>query len=240
MKLISVILFSILFQTKSLAGIIQIEFDGLSSGSDQLNIFGLDESFSNILTKGVIQIDLDKLPSSELTTSPNYQRAEYLNSESDWLSITYEINGVLLSNNHMFETKTNYMSLGDTSDSAIGEHFFLRQGSEYESEGRDLISGMRQSISSSFQLRSDDGENLINGIDVPSSLPTYDSFNISFSKAFSESDGSMTGLQSASHFSFTTLNNIEWKSISATVPEPSTLAIFGLGLIGLFFRKFQK
>ena len=220
------------------ASIITIEFDGYVQGQDDLNILGISYTFQNQYASGTVTINTDMLPEKTGGYSEShagfYNSASYETDDRSWLSISFNINGITLDESLIFDDKSSKADLFDTSDSAIAENFILSQSSEYRSPNADHLSGEFKYIGSIFRLSTFDGNDLINGVNFPETLPTYDYFNIGFIRQHWQGDGSMVGVQQYSNFNFTTLSNLTY---AVKVPEPSSLAIYCIGFAGVIYRK---
>lgn len=220
------------------ASIIKIDFDGYVQGQDELNILGINDTFQNQYASGTVTINTDKLPENTGVYNENhagfYHSGNYETDDSSWLTISFNINGITLDENLIFNDKSSMADLFDTSDSAIAENLILSQSSEYRSPGADYLSGEFKYIGSTFRLSTFDGNDLITGAYFPETLPTYDYFNIGFIRQHWQGDGSMVGVQQYSNFNFTSLSNLTY---AVKVPEPSSLAIFFIGFAGIIYKK---
>jgi len=251
-----VLILAILNISESSASLITISFDGKANGQDDFGYFG--DKYQNYFDTDIsvlVTYDTDKAPTVDLADSDlnGWYEEE---GNFDWLNVSFTFNGIAFAD---FSTDvTNFSShyLYDSEDPGVlteSVRFNKSMTNGVIPDGQpdpepNIHTNFATSRSVSFRIDTLGGD-LIDSDEFFTGfageeflkLPKdYPGTNLSF-RFFNQEispNGTNSGKREISEVYLTDFSNLQIKSVEA--PEPSTLAIFALGMIGLASRRFKK
>jgi hypothetical protein len=228
--------FLLFFTSVTHAGIIEINFSGLVSGQDNIGILGLPgESYTNVISSGYIRYDTTIAPAD---SEPHSRYGRYENSPNNWLDISVSVNGVTLNDFEQNIISSQIVLIENSSEpSVIPDTIIISENSNNGAINFDPITNFYNAMFFRFDMHSSIGD-LIDSDALPEHIGNYTNLDIGFGASEVFPDGSMTGRAVQTHLGFTSFDRVIMSRIS--VPEPSTLAIFAIGMIGLGARCFKK
>ena len=233
------------FSSTSYASLIEITISGSLSGEDELNQFGLkgqnvnNENFSAVATIDTSLIGQATIEDYNLNPPLFYTHKIYENFISDkGLNLELTINGITI--NGIFPRQTNHerINLFDTNDEVIHKNFRLSKYNDNTDENFDFFIHDRDAEGWYLGLSSIQND-FFNELEVPTSLPSYEQLNFSYFKVKDIANGTLVPDQIRTSFYLNNVNSVSL-SVVTPIPEPSTIAIFALGFVGIYLRKSKK
>jgi len=247
---------AILNISESSASLITISFDGKANGQDDFGYFG--DKYQNYVDTDIsvlVTYDTDKAPTVNRADIDRYGRYEEAGN-FDWLNISFTFNGISFpdfgtdvtnsSSHYLYGSETPGVITESVSFNKSMTNGVIPDGQPDPEP--NIHTNFATSRSVSFQINTL-GHDLIDSGDFFTGfageeflkLPkgysgTYLSFSF-FNQEISP-NGTNSGKRKISEVYLTDFSNLQVKSVEA--PEPSTLAIFALGMIGLASSRFKK
>lgn len=230
--------------------LIQIEFSGLVNSQDDYGLFGNSgEIYSG--QYATVKITYDTLL-APLDSDPHANLSHFSDDNNlDWLNFSVEFNGVIRDEIKFDVTNTTAAGVFDSWEPGViweNVGFYKGSGNGIVSNGEPTTNTPNTNISEGeyfyFNI-STLGEDLVNSDVLPITMfgenslgdpSTY--FNFSYGKSRSYPDGTSAGGVFQSNIEMYSFQNLSVTEVS--VPEPPTLAILLLGLMGLASRRFKK
>jgi hypothetical protein len=233
------------FSTSSYASLIEITLTGSLSGEDELNQFGLkghniyNELFTAVATIDISLIGEATIEDNNLNPPLFYTHKIYENFISDkGLNLELTVNGITVNGILPRQTSSERINLFNTNDDTIHKNFRLSKYNDNTDENFDFFIHDRDAEGWNLGFTSIESS-FFNELEIPTSIPNYDELEFSYFKTKGLANGTMVPDQISTAFRLSNVNSVSFNVVTS-VPEPSTLVIFALGMIGLASRRFKK
>jgi hypothetical protein len=243
--IVKTLLLIFFFSSTSYASITQITITGGLSGIDELNQFGLKgHNIYNELFTAVATIDTSLI--GEATVEENNLNPPlfsthkiYENFISDkGLNLDLTINGITVNGIFPRQTSRERISLFNTNDDTIHKGFQLFKHNDSTDQNFDFFINDRDAEHWNLGFTSIENS-FFNELEIPTSIPNYEELQFSYTKTKTLANGTMNPDVMFTQLKLSNVNSVSFKLVTS-VPEPSTITIFALGIIGIASRRFKK